>query len=486
MIETVAALLHRFFFYLGTPSGDLLKRFIELPLFLLTTYMLLSEYLRTKQRDLKLLAVAFGLLSLEGILIVSGLLLQIYGNHDVTRFKVAYPLADFGLESLAIVFLCAGFLLPVLSKQRLKLFFRWSMIAFGAIAVATETVWLLSFHAHPALRFIDQGLYLIFPCFNIVLLCVLILTYIRKSSPYRSSILLTFIVYLFSQVLPVGNFLLFGNKYTQLWVATHPLPILTTFLFVRVVFLKLSDKAVLYSRLARTERRYTLEKELGRMKDEFISVVSHEFRTPLTSIKLYLTLLKEGKLGKTTSEQNQAIDTLHEESNRLSRLIEDLLSLSRMESGKMRLHVELADLSDLFHDDFYYSLARKKGLAISIRAPKPFLVAVDRERFKQIFINLVSNATKFTENGGITIAAGKETKSWWFSVSDTGKGIDRKYQRKLFSKFFQVEDYMTRKEGGFGLGLAIVKNLVDLHHGKIDIKSTPGKGTTFTLRFPQR
>src|SRR3989338_7557672 len=134
----------------------------------------------------------------------------------------------------------------------------------------------------------------------------------------------------------------------------------------------------------------------------------------------------------------------------------------------------------------YYSLAKEKGIKIINNVPTDFYINVDIDKFKQVFINLISNAIKYTERGGIvTINASNNSEKWKFSVSDTGKGIKKEDIARLFNKFQRIDDHMTKKERGIGLGLAIVKKIVDMHKGEIKVESELGKGSTFTVIQPK-
>jgi two-component system phosphate regulon sensor histidine kinase PhoR len=257
-------------------------------------------------------------------------------------------------------------------------------------------------------------------------------------------------------------------------------------IFTQVIYLKLVDKATIIDRLKKSEKLYAQEKEVSKLKDEFISTVSHELKTPLTSMKLYVGLLKEKKLGALKKKQVDALSVVNDETDRLNALITDLLDLSRLESGKSKLELSEFDLRKLVNNKLYLNIARKKKIAVNVDIPKDFIVAADKGKIKQVFINLFSNSVKFTPGKGhITVAAKMFETEWEFSVSDNGKGIEKHKIPKLFDKFFQAEDFMTRKEGGTGLGLAIVKHIVEMHKGKIHVQSEAGKGTKVSIMFPK-
>ncbi|MFH1408856.1 MAG: HAMP domain-containing sensor histidine kinase [Nanoarchaeota archaeon] len=483
----IIPLAHNFFFFLGTPSGELLKKSFEFLLFVIISYMVTSEYLRTRKQELKLMIIAFGTLAVQKAIISAGFLIQIFMNRDVVVFKPYFPILEFAVEGAALILLTIAFLSPLYSRDKLKRHLLLAFSLLGIVVVVTEFFYVQALALQPRLPFVDFWGHPAYMLTHIIILAVPLFIFARNKRRirYQANVTAAFLVYMIVPLIHVVNFLFFQNLNTRLAVFAHPFPFISVLVFTHVVYLQLVDKAKLYSRLERSERRYNLEREINRMKDEFISVVSHELRTPLTSMKLYLSLLKEKRFGKTTIEQVEAIDTIQEESNRLARLIDDLLGLSKIEAGKMKLNVALIDLSPILNDVFFYKLAQKKGIETKVFVPKKFKVMVDKERVTQIFINLLSNATKFTEKGGkITVRVRKRISDWQLIVSDTGKGISKKDQKQLFSKFFQVEDHMTRRTGGFGLGLAIVKKLVDLHKGKITIDSTVGKGSVFTVTFP--
>jgi two-component system phosphate regulon sensor histidine kinase PhoR len=287
-------------------------------------------------------------------------------------------------------------------------------------------------------------------------------------------------------VIHLFNILLYDNLNRSLTVAAHPFPFISILIFTQVIYLKLVDKATLQDRLKKSEQLYAQEKEVSKMKDEFISTVSHELKTPLTSMKLYVNLLKEGRLGKVYKKQGDALLVINEETDRLNKLITDLLELSRLRAHKSKLELSEFDLKKLVNDKLSINLARKQhSIRVKIDVPAGFAVTADKHKIKQVFINLFNNAMKYTpEKGTITIGAKRFDTEWELSIADTGVGIEKDKIPKLFEKFYQAEDYMTRQKGGFGLGLAIVKGIVDLHKGRIYVDSELGSGTRIGIRLP--
>jgi two-component system phosphate regulon sensor histidine kinase PhoR len=227
-------------------------------------------------------------------------------------------------------------------------------------------------------------------------------------------------------------------------------------------------------------------KDLERIKRDFVMNVSHELRTPLTAIKGYAETI-EG-IGP---ENGEYLNVIKRHTERLINIVQDLLTLSELEERetsqpfeRIRLDRIASQVLRLFED-----AARRRGLALSLRAEgEPPAVDGDPFRMEQLFINLIDNSLKYTEKGGVTVTlkpgespAGQEAV---VIVQDTGIGIPEQHLPRIFERFYTVDKSHSRKLGGTGLGLAIVKHIVLLHRGSIDVRSTPGEGTTFTVRFP--
>lgn len=228
--------------------------------------------------------------------------------------------------------------------------------------------------------------------------------------------------------------------------------------------------------------------KISKAKSEFISAVSHELRTPLTSIKGYASILMTGKLGSVPKAVKERLEKINIHSDNLVKLINDLLDISRIESGRVEMKMESVHLGRVVedvHDLLTPQLREKKiqwAAEISDKIPEMFL---DRTQIERVFINLVSNAVKFTpENGTITIRAASEEKTVKIEVADTGIGINEKDTEKLFNEFYRVDNPINQKVKGTGLGLALVKKIVEAHKGKIGVTSALNTGTTFHLTLP--
>lgn len=246
-----------------------------------------------------------------------------------------------------------------------------------------------------------------------------------------------------------------------------------------------------------TERKQAEEIRLDNMhlkyansaKTEFISSVSHDLRSPLNSIIGFSELLIKNTVGSLNEKQEHYVDNVIVSSKHLLDLINDILDISKVEAGKIELLIEKIPLAASIDETLM--LMSEKAMKHSIKINKQYdpdidLIEVDKRRLKQILINLFDNAMKFskTEGGTITVTTKKEGDFVRISISDTGIGIKKEEMSKLFKKFEQLTTTRQYKYEGTGLGLAISKQLVELHGGEIEAKSTFGKGTEFTFKLP--
>ncbi|HYI15178.1 MAG TPA: ATP-binding protein [Thermomicrobiales bacterium] len=235
-------------------------------------------------------------------------------------------------------------------------------------------------------------------------------------------------------------------------------------------------------------RDVTALAQIDEMKSEFISIVSHELRTPLTAIKGFTDLILEGEVGEISNQQREFLEIVQSNSDRLVALINDMLDISRIESGRISLNPEEVHIPAAVDHAVtaLRPLIDEKGLQIQTElVEEPAAVVADRARLQQILINLISNACKYTLAGGwITVRSEALEGQIAISVSDTGIGIPPEALPHIFSKFYRVDQPQTRDVGGTGLGLAITKSLVEMHGGKIAIASRAGVGTTVRFTLP--
>jgi signal transduction histidine kinase len=232
-------------------------------------------------------------------------------------------------------------------------------------------------------------------------------------------------------------------------------------------------------------------RELDRLKDAFLSMITHELRTPLTVISGTTELFETGIYGTLAPDQAEAIRQIAAEARRLRLLVNDLLDLSKLESGMMRLHREPLDPYSLAEAvcEPLRTLAARAGVVLHNRTPRDLPDAdCDGQRIEQALANLVSNAIQFTPAGGqvtITVEVTQADGPWLrFSVTDTGRGIPADALPRVFDKFFQVQSNTETGRGGTGLGLAIVKHIVEMHGGEVGVESETGRGSRFYFTLP--
>lgn len=228
-------------------------------------------------------------------------------------------------------------------------------------------------------------------------------------------------------------------------------------------------------------------KELDLMKSEFLNTVSHELRTPLTSIKAFAEILLDN-VGEDVETQTEFLEIINKESDRLTRLINNLLDLSRIEAGRMKWEKEPLDLHEVAETalDALRGSAEKKGLNIEAELEEDLPTVGDKDKLVQVITNLLGNAIKFTSEGG-TIkvkTSRKDLLTARISVTDSGVGIASEFHESIFEKFSQVDSSETRDIKGSGLGLPIARSITEHHGGKLFVESEPGKGSTFTVELP--
>lgn len=239
--------------------------------------------------------------------------------------------------------------------------------------------------------------------------------------------------------------------------------------------------------LKKLEQAYEELKTLDKVKDEFISNVSHELKTPLISIKGYGELLYDEKLGVLSEEQKKSLDAIIRNSDRLTRLINSILFITKLQAGKIDFQFSPLEVNEVVNNciDDFKRMLDTKNIALEKEINGISRIMADKDRFIEVISNLLDNAIKFTHEGGkILIKAWNEENKVHITVKDNGIGIPEDIIPKLFSRFYQVDASPVRKYGGTGLGLYITKNIVEAFNGEIWIESEVGKGTTVHLLLP--
>ena len=226
-------------------------------------------------------------------------------------------------------------------------------------------------------------------------------------------------------------------------------------------------------------------KELDRMKSDFVANVVHELRTPITLIKGNLDNIEKGFAGEVQPKQKEILNDVFRITNRIARLVNDLLDLSKIESGKMDLNKEELDIVEVTEEVVkgFERLASDKKVGIKKDLPESKVtINADRDKLTQVFVNLIGNALKFTDKGDIVVRVIELQDEVQVEIQDTGPGMEKDKIDKIFDKFVRV---MAEKKEGTGLGLPIAKDIVHLHKGRIRVESSPGKGSSFIFNLPK-
>lgn len=230
----------------------------------------------------------------------------------------------------------------------------------------------------------------------------------------------------------------------------------------------------------------TKERELEQMRRDFIANVSHELRTPLSLMQGYSEALLDG-MAEDVNKRKKIISIIHQETLRLKRMVNELLDLSRLQTGHFTLNKQLLNITEMLNiiEEKYKPAVIKAGLDFElIIEPNLPKVSADPDRLQQVLINLVENALKHTEKGMISINAFRENEQICIEVTDTGSGISKQDIDLIWERFYKVDKSRNRAKGGTGLGLSIVKNIVKAHDGKVWVRSDEGKGSTFGFCLP--
>jgi signal transduction histidine kinase len=245
------------------------------------------------------------------------------------------------------------------------------------------------------------------------------------------------------------------------------------------------QRAVLDERLIREEVTRRALEEVSHLKTEFVSLVSHELRTPLTSIQGYVKLLIAGHTGELNDLQSEFLNTVNRNTDRLVALVNDLLDISRIESGRLELVMEPLALTEILDSEIesVRGLADEKHVEILLDIEEGLpKVKADSHRLGQIISNLLSNAIKYSrDRSAVKITANQMGKNVLVKVIDSGIGISPEERSKLFQRFYRSDDSSVQSQRGTGLGLVITRYLVEMHGGRIWVESEKGQGSTFSF-----
>ncbi len=231
-------------------------------------------------------------------------------------------------------------------------------------------------------------------------------------------------------------------------------------------------------------------RKLDNAKSEFISIASHQLRTPLTAIKGFLSLILEGSYGKISPEIQDVLNKVYASNDRIVQLVENLLNISRIESGRIQYQFEKSSIETILKDlsDMFFVMTKARDLSLSFTLPKEKLplIYMDAPKIREVISNLIDNALKYTEKGSIEVILEQRGPMVRITVADTGMGVEESMKEHLFSKFIRGSKEASRMNvAGTGLGLYVGKSFVEAHHGKIWIESEGlGKGSKFIIELP--
>jgi len=236
----------------------------------------------------------------------------------------------------------------------------------------------------------------------------------------------------------------------------------------------------------RLERINQQLRKANRVKSEFLAVMGHELKTPLHAIRGYSQLLLEGIDGPLTPAQREDLENILKSGDHLRALIDNVLQFSKLESGEEEIHPSLVEVEPLIEEALQNVklLAREKEIQV-LTQPNGIKLYADETKLKQILINLLSNALKYTSRGRVEVVARQGQGEILFTVRDTGIGIPKEHHEKIFEPFTQIDSSSTRPWVGIGLGLSIVKRYVEMHGGRIWVESSPGRGSAFHFTIPE-
>lgn len=246
------------------------------------------------------------------------------------------------------------------------------------------------------------------------------------------------------------------------------------------------DSSLLYQELQMANEHL---KELDKAKDEFISMASHQLRTPLTTIKGYVSMVEEGDTGAINDQQKKFLASAMTGATRMAKMITELLNVSRMSTGKFKIDPKPVDLAKVVQDEVEQLKlhADSRGLKLVYQKPaQPIMCELDEDKTRQVLMNFIDNAIFYTKQGSVTVSLAQDENEVTFKVVDTGIGVPESVKEKMFTKFYRADNAKVARPDGTGLGLFLAKKVVEDQGGKLIFESQEGKGSTFGFILPNK
>ncbi len=295
-----------------------------------------------------------------------------------------------------------------------------------------------------------------------------------------------------AQSILIASMLIFANSLINriLIMLTLAAVLGAGFFLIRSVKKEITRKDELQEMSDRLARANDELRKLDNAKSEFISIASHQLRTPLTAIKGFLSLILEGSYGKVAPEVQDVLNKVYASNDRIVQLVENLLNISRIESGRIQYQFQKSSIEDILKElsDMFFVMAKNKNLTLTFTLPKKKLplLYMDAGKIREVISNLIDNAFKYTEKGRVEVILEQKGPVARITVSDTGMGIEAETMPHLFSKFIRGSKEASRMNvAGTGLGLYVGKSFIEAHHGRIWIESDgKGKGSRFIVELP--
>jgi len=401
-----------------------------------------------------------------------------------------YPKANFlhlfFLLFIAILLIRVIYLLLVSLKKEPKISLRRSQIEYILIAIIFYTFASSDFLINHGYEFYPLGFIPILFFLSTIGYAIVRYRLMNVKVILTELLVSVIAVVLFSQIFTSEA------NFDYIWKGALFLAFLILgYLLIRSVLDEIKRRLELEKLTLELKKAYAELEKLDKAKSEFISIASHQLRTPLTAIKGYISMMIEESYGKPPEKMRKPLENIYLSNERLIKLVNDLLSVSRIESGRIKIKLEKVSIDEIIVSliEELKGLAREKDLYLKFEKPEKPLpeISVDEERIRQVILNLIENAIRYTNKGSITISAKKSDSKIQISIKDTGEGISKEEIPYLFESFSRGSAGTRFWTEGAGLGLYVAKKFVEMHNGKIWAESPGrGKGSTFYIELKIR